>query len=83
MTETASEELAEQTQAWRERVASAIELCAERLGGPDRALLNQVATMEDMLKEFVGLMDNPNSTNEEWAELLADVKQALGIEASS
>ena len=83
MTETLNEQLAEEKREWRERIASAVELCAERLGGPDRAMANRVATLEDLLKEFVGIMDNPNSSNEEWADLLQDVKQALGIEASS
>jgi len=67
---------------WRERVAAGIERIATSLSGPDHALVTRVATMEDLLKEFVGVMDNPRSTDQEWLDLLADVKTALGTDAT-
>ena len=62
---------------WRDRVASSLELIADRLAGPDRELVERVAHLEELLKEYVGLMENPDSTNQEWDDLLSDVKKAM------
>lgn len=67
--------------AWRERVAASLELIADRLAGPEKELVTRVATLEDLLKEFVVIMENPNSANEEWVELLGHVRVALGLDA--
>lgn len=82
MTDTVAEERDNDERAWRERVASAIELVAARLGEPERALVSTLAHQEELLKEFVALMVNPNSTNQEWADLLEDVRKALGLETT-
>lgn len=82
MTETLSEEREQDDREWRERIASTLELIAQRLGGPEHALVTKAAHQDDLLKEFVGLMDNPHSTDREWKDLLEDVRVALGMEAS-
>lgn len=82
MSETSANERYAEEHDWRERVASTLETIAERLVEPDRALVSRVAHLEELLKEFVGVMENPDSTNDEWASLLADVRQALGLDAS-
>lgn len=63
-----------------ERIAGALELIGARLKDPDQDLILRVANLEELLREFVGVMDNPRSTDQEWTDLLSDAKQALGIE---
>jgi hypothetical protein len=63
-----------------ERVAVAIELVAQRLGDPDQALVDRIATLEDALKEFVSVMQDPASTDQMWLDLLVDAKTLLGLE---
>lgn len=67
---------------WRERVATSLEVIADRLAGPDHALVARVAHLEELLKEFVSVMENTDSTDQEWAELLTDVKAALSEEVA-
>lgn len=57
-----------------ERIASALERLADRAGDSAR-----VAELEEFLHDFVTLMQNPDSTNDEWLALLAAVKETLGI----
>lgn len=64
-----------------ERIAEALELIAARLRDPDHDLLTRVATLEDLLKDFVGIIRDPHSSNEEWQQLLLDTMEALGLDA--
>ena len=56
-------------------MAVALETIAARLHDPAR-----IATLEELLKEFVALMEDQRSTDKDWADLLFDTKQALGRE---
>jgi hypothetical protein len=60
-----------------ERIAVAVEVIGQRLADPKQALATRVASLEEMLREFVSVMENPQSSDQEWADLLADVKAAL------
>jgi hypothetical protein len=59
-----------------ERLASALERLADRLD-PNPAMVARIADLEELLKDFVMLMGNADSTNDDWVELLTDVQGAL------
>lgn len=60
-----------------ERMTIAFEHIAARLPVPD---YGRVEHLEDLLKEFMRLMEDQQSTDKDWADLLSDTKQALGRE---
>lgn len=61
----------EREEALYDRIATAVERCAERLGDRDR-----ITQLEQLLEGFVALM-NDHATDEAWLQLLADVQEAL------
>jgi hypothetical protein len=69
-------EIEEAAEARIERIATALETIAHKL--PDYDVVTHKEALEELLREFVALMGNPKSTNEEWDELLNDVNEALG-----
>lgn len=50
----------------------ALERIADRFQDAER-----IARLEELLKDFVSTMENPRATDQDWTDLLADVKEAL------
>jgi len=69
----------EQTADWIERVVGGFERLAAHFGAPDLAPVARAAHLEEVLKDFVSTMQNPQSSDQEWQDLLADAKEALGV----
>jgi hypothetical protein len=61
-----------------ERMVVAFEQIASGLGASKHDLVSRVATLEDLIKDVVTIIENPESTDTEWAELLEDLREALG-----
>jgi len=59
------------------RIATALETIAERLRDPDHALVERVAVLEEVLQDVVDTIVKPESSNEEWLELLAHAREVL------
>ena len=45
--------------------------------------MTKLSHQEELLKEFVTIMGNPQSTDQEWKDLLEDVQEALGMDVSA
>lgn len=64
-----------------ERIAVALETIVSRLDDPDAELVARVVQLESIARDFVSIMKNPQSTNQEWTDLLEAAMDALGMEA--
>ena len=60
------------------RIARALESIAERMDDPAQELVTKAATLESLVGDFISIMENPHSTDDEWKELLSDAREALG-----
>jgi hypothetical protein len=63
-----------------ERIAVALETLAASVAEPDTELLEKIANLDGIVRAFIGLMKDPQSTNDAWSDLLEDAMAALGIE---
>lgn len=73
-----------------DRVASALERIADRFDADHRAatvlamdLTARVEELEKLLETFVAIMENPQSPDQAWLDLLSQVQAALGLEESA
>lgn len=62
-----------------ERIATALEAIAERLQPVDPGVAQTAATFMDLLKDVVQLIENSQSTDEEWMEMLEEIKDTVGL----
>jgi hypothetical protein len=76
-----AEELEERQNDCLDRMATALETIAGRMEDPNAALIARLAECQDILRDFIALMANADSTNADWDDLLEDVHAALGTPA--
>jgi uncharacterized protein YukE len=62
-----------------ERIAVALETIAERMEPVDQGVASTAEIYKGLLKEVVELIQDPHSADEDWTDMLQEIKAIVGL----